>query len=367
MKKSTKITLIIIAVLLVAATALAAFVQISANSPLNPDKYITLGQYKGVEIERVVPKEVTDEDIQSRIDSALESHAEEQDVTDRPAQKDDILSIDYIGTIDGEAFDGGTGENKKCVIGAGGYIDGFEEGLVGANVGDTVELNLTFPEDYTRNEELSGKAVTFSVTVNSIKNKVLPEYNDAFVSENYDYATTAEYEAYLRKSLENSNQEAADTARTTAAWEAAKANAIFSGYPEREMNNYVNKAIASYTYMAKNYYGVTLSEFLDGLYGITEEDFRADLEEEAKLAVEDLLLVKAIAKAEGITISDEEYEAGKLAYIADMGYADEAAFKEKYGKSFDEYYGEDYLQDSLLATKVEEFVVNAAVEVDPAE
>lgn len=367
MKKSTKIGIIIFVVLLAAATAAAAFVQISANAPLDPDKYVTLGQYKGVEFERVVPEEVTDEDVQAKIDSALASHKEEKEVSDRPVQEGDILSIDYAGTIDGESFEGGSAEDQKCVVGEGGYIDGFEDGLVGANAGETVTLELTFPEEYKKNTELSGKAVTFVVTVNSIKEEVLPEYNDEFVSEYYDCATTAEYEASVRETLTAENKSAAEEKRLNAVWEAVVGNASFSGYPQRELENYTNNTVNSYTYMAKNYYGVDLETFLSTLYGMTVDEFTVQAEAEAKLMVEELLVIKAIAKAESIAVSDEEYEAGKLEYLASMGYKDEAAFQSAYGASFDDYYGEDYLADSLLAVKVQEFVLNEAVEIDPAE
>jgi len=361
-KKSTRIVIIILVVLLLASTAAAAVVQLTANAPLNPDKYVTLGQYKGVEIQKILPEEVTDEDVMDSVQATLEYHATEQEVTDRPAKEGDILSIDYVGTMDGEQFEGGTAEDQECVIGEGGYIDGFEEGLIGVSMGEQTVLELTFPEDYK--EDLAGKAVTFVVTVNSIKEEVLPEYTDAFVQENYDFATTEEHMDSIRANLIASNEADAENARMSAAWNAVIENATFSGYPQRELELYTNNTINSYTYMAESYYGVDLETFLSTLYGMTVEEFTVQAQADAKLMVEDLLVVKAIAKAENIEITDEEYEAGKIEYLASLGYADDAAFKNAYGKSFDEYYGDDYLTDSLLAVKVQEFVAVNAVEVE---
>ncbi|MBQ3109203.1 MAG: trigger factor [Clostridia bacterium] len=363
-KKSTRLVIIILVALLLASTVAAAVVQLVVNAPLKAEKYVTLGQYKGIEIEKVVPKEVTDEDVQARIDSALAAHATEQEVTDRPAKEGDILSIDYVGTMNGEQFEGGTAEDQRCVIGSGSYIDGFEEGLIGVSMGEHTVLELTFPEVYKNNEALAGKPVTFVVTVNSIKEEILPEYNDAFIAEHYDYSTTAEYEAAVREELAVTNAEAANEERLTAAWNAAIANATFNSYPQRELDMYTNNTVTSYTYVAENYYGMDLETFLSNLYGMTVEEFTAQAKDDAKLMVEDLLVVKAIANAENIEVTDEEYEAGKLTYLVNMGYSSEVEFQNAFGKSFDEYYGEDYLTDSLLAVKVQGFVANNAVEVE---
>lgn len=151
---------------------------------------VTLGEYKGIEVTKD-PVEVTDDEVDQAVQSDLSAQAKDAEV-DRAIQNGDVVNIDYVGTKDGVAFDGGTAQGYDLNIGSGQFIEGFEEGLVGAKKGDKVSLNLTFPEAY-QNADLAGKAVVFDVTVNSVKEKQVPELNDAFVQENTSFKTVDEY------------------------------------------------------------------------------------------------------------------------------------------------------------------------------
>ena len=155
---------------------------------------IIVGQYKGVEIEKVEVEAVTDEDIEDALNELVDEYTTTEDVTDRTDVQDgDIANIDYVGKIDGVEFEGGADEGFDLEIGSGTFIDGFEEGLIGAKVGDTVDVKVTFPDPYENNTDLSGKEAVFTVTVNSIQAEVVPELTDAFVAENTDYTTIEEY------------------------------------------------------------------------------------------------------------------------------------------------------------------------------
>lgn len=169
------------------------------------NEYVTVGGYKGIEVDKVADKEeVTDEDIDSYIASVQQQNA--QQVTDRPVQKGDIANIDFVGKMDGQEFDGGSGQGYDLTIGSGQFIDGFEDSIIGHNAGETFDWNGQFPDPYTGNPEFSGKPVTFTITVNSIS--TLPEVNDDFVKTvSEESSTVDEYREEVKKTLEESAEE----------------------------------------------------------------------------------------------------------------------------------------------------------------
>ena len=160
------------------------------NKGISNDK-ITIKQYKGLEVEKVDPVEVTDTDVEDSINSTLQTKSTQNDITDRPAQEGDVVTIDYEGKKDGVAFDGGTAQDQQLELGSGSFIDGFEDGIVGHNIGETFDLNLTFPEDY-KSEDLAGQAVVFTVTLDKISEVIVPELTDELVAELSESAKTIE-------------------------------------------------------------------------------------------------------------------------------------------------------------------------------
>lgn len=146
-------------------------------------KYVTLGDYKGIEYTKTVA-EVTEDDIQSKLDSFVDGLAETNEVTDRAVEDGDIVNIDYVGTMDGEEFEGGSDTGYDLTIGSNSFIDGFETGLIGHNVGEEVSLDLQFPDPYPNNTDYSGKDVNFKVTINKISVKTTPELTDQLVKDN---------------------------------------------------------------------------------------------------------------------------------------------------------------------------------------
>ena len=188
--------------------------------------HVELGQYKGIEIE-AADRTVTDEEVQDAVQSRLEANPDLVEV-DRPAENGDTVNIDFVGLLDGVAFDGGTGENYDLELGSGSFIDGFEDGLVGAVKGQELSLELTFPDPYQNNPDLAGKDVVFDVTVNRVEEARTPELNDAFVQRISDFDTVDAWEADLRSQLEDTKAQQADTQEENELFDAVVANATFT-------------------------------------------------------------------------------------------------------------------------------------------
>ena len=341
MKRKYVIPLIILA----AVTALTGCQKQNKNSY---DKYVTLGEYTGMTIDRIVTT-VTDDDVQEEIQNELYADAEFKEVTDRGAKEGDTVNIDYTGKIDGEEFDGGSDTGMDLELGSDTFLPEFEDGIIGMKKGETKDITITFPEDY--DGTVDGKTAVFSVTVNSITEAILPEYNDAYAKENYDYDTTAEYEASLKSDLQEQYDEDATFTACSDALSEAVDNAEFDGYPEdmydaaKEQMEYENQAFADQL-------GIELTDLVG-------EDY--DIEEDILAAIHEKLVVYAIAEKEKLTVTDEEFDT----------YAEDNW--ELYGydtkEDFISDYGDEEIRYSLLYDKVLNFLGenNTFHDIDEAE
>lgn len=321
-----------------------------------PDSSITkLGKYKGVEI-AAVSTEVTDEEVQAQIDNLLASYPDSVPIEGKTVVEDgDIVNIDFVGKLDGEPFDGGSsnGEGYDLEIGSGSFIDGFEDGLIGKEVGTTFELPLTFPDPYTPNPDLAGQDVVFEVTVNAIVEHVTPEWNDEFAKEHTGFDTAAAYEEDLRTSLQQQKEQQADSQREYEAMQAVIADSEFD-CSEEELQSLRDSRTQEYETYA-SYYGMELDDFLLGAMQMSREDFDSEVETWAEFQLKCTLAVDAIAKAENITVTEDEYQTG-LQSLADE-YGAESA------ESFEEQYGRSTIENSLIYDKVVDLVTEQAVEV----
>lgn len=341
MKRKYVIPLIILA----AVTALTGCQKQNKNSY---DKYVTLGEYTGMTIDRIVTT-VTDDDVQEEIQNELYADAEFKEVTDRGAKEGDTVNIDYTGKINGEEFDGGSDTGMDLELGSDTFLPEFEDGIIGMKKGETKDITITFPEDY--DGTVDGKTAVFSVTVNSITEAILPEYNDDYVKENYDYDTTAEYEASLKSDLQEQYDEDATFTACSDALSEAVDNAEFDGYPEdmydaaKEQMEYENQAFADQL-------GIELTDLVG-------EDY--DIEEDILAAIHEKLVVYAIAEKEKLTVTDEEFDT----------YAEDNW--ELYGydtkEDFISDYGDEEIRYSLLYDKVLNFLGenNTFHDIDEAE
>lgn len=289
---------------------------------------VTLGEYKGIEVTKA-PVEVTDDEIEQAIQADLEANGEYMEV-ERPVESGDQVNIDYVGTKDGVAFDGGTAQGYDLVIGSGQFIDGFEEGLIGAGKGDQVSLNLTFPENYGK-AELAGQPVVFQVTINAIKEKQIPVLNDAFVKEVSDFQTVEEYRDNKMQTLLAQKNSQAEMQMENDLLKAILDTSEIQVNEEAVDANY-NNIIANYTNQASAY-GMDLATFA-GFYGMSEDEFKEELKSQSRNVVEQRLVFGAIAEKEGLSVSDEDRE--NLA--KEMGYESADKLIEAAGKfSVDDY------------------------------
>ncbi|MBQ5735090.1 MAG: trigger factor [Lachnospiraceae bacterium] len=335
-------------------TTTAPFNKIDTSNLVWSD-YVTLGEYKGIEVE-VKSAEVTEDDIQAKVDSLLSYYATSTDVTDRAVQDGDVVNIDYTGYIDGVAFDGGSATGASLTIGSGQFIDGFETGLIGANIGDEVKLNLTFPNPYLNNPDYAGKAVQFDVKVNSIQVKETPELTDEFIANNTSYKTVDEYKASVKESLEASKAEDVKSDKLNSVWNTIIDNCTVVSYPEELVAQYQNEMNDYYEQIATNYYGKTLEEYITG-NGSTMDDFNKKTLEYGQTSAISEMIARGIAEKESITVSDDEVKEYAQSLIDDgtvTGFDDVDAVIE--------YYSQNYLRLSLTFQKVLEYVEEQAVE-----
>ena len=284
--------------------------------------YVTLGEYKGIEID-------TDELLQQWIDYALSSDAETVEVTDRSVELGDTANIDYDGKMDGVAFAGGTAQGTDLEIGSGGFIEGFEEGVVGMEIGETKDIHLNFPDPYLPNPDLSGEPAVFTVTVNSITTQQIPELTDEYVAglELEECSTVEEYRDYMYNFM--LEQETFESQKANIAIETARENAAFKDMPEGMLNRmYENllNTVSAYAYM----YGTDVGTYVAYIYGSTADAYESVLMDQAKLMAQHYILMGAIAEAEGIEVTDAELEesiAAEAAGYASYGYESEEAYK----------------------------------------
>lgn len=311
--------------------------------------YVTLGEYKGLKVQ--IDLTASEDEIEEELNSAISQADVMEEITEGTVAEGDIVSIDYEGKLDGEAFDGGTAKDYDLEIGSGSFIDGFEDGLIGVNVGDTVDLNLTFPENYF-SENLAGQEVVFTVTVHAIKR--MPELTDELVSTMTDgeYTTVDDYKASIRASLEEEKAGQRDAMIMSELFTQVAANTTINEYPEvmvdygvQEMNDY-------YVDMAESF-SMEFADFLSMYLGMTEEEFNEQVVLAVQQNLQQEMYLKAIAETEGIELTEEEYEAGceKYAETYGMESAEELV----------ENYGESVVRLSLLQEKVLEFLKESAV------
>ena len=285
--------------------------------------YVTLGQYTGFTLQGQ-STEVTDDKVMASLNSSIGTDYYTE-VTDRPVQEGDVVNIDYTGKKDGKAFDGGTASGYDLTIGSNTFIDGFEDGLIGAKVGETLDLNLTFPEDYY-SEDLAGQEVVFTVTVNSIKE--FPEITDDLIKEitNGDYTTVDDYKAYLKDQLVQQKEDARESAIRSQILTKLMDTCTVDSDPDGLSDYYTALYKRQYQTYA-SYYGINLKDMVESS-GMTMDDFNTELEKEARVEMDQELILEAIEEKEKLEISDEEYDQSVEEQAEKLGYTDVDQFKE---------------------------------------
>lgn len=330
------------------------------NSKANAySKYVELGEYTGIEYTKTVA-EVTDEDIQNKLDSFVSGLSESEEITDRAVENGDIANIDFVGTIDGEEFEGGSGESYDLTIGSGTFIEGFESGLIGHNIGEEVSLDLTFPEDYN-SEDLAGKDVNFKVTINSISVKNTPELTDALVKENTDYDTIDAYKDSIREELKTSNEESAEQQAKSDIFNKVVENSKINGYDEDEVKQLVDDEFDNFKQTAQTYesYGYSYEDVLAANGYETEDELKEGITEYVKNYLNQKMVLYCIADKEGIKVTSEETDKKVQEYMD--------TYQVETKEEVYDYLGDDYFEVAILSEKVIDFLMENAVLVDSTE
>ncbi|MCI8505779.1 MAG: trigger factor [Lachnospiraceae bacterium] len=318
-------------------------------------EYVELGEYKGIEV-KAMDTEVTDEEVEEELKSQVENtEPSYEEIREGTVAEGNVANIDFEGKMNGEVFQGGTGKNFNLTIGSGQFIPGFEEGLVGKTIGDTVVLDLNFPEQYSPNPDFSGKAVEFTVTINYVQGEEIPnELNDAFVERTTDgqYKTVEEYRTYMKQEMAKSRTEEARVGKVNAAWEKVEANATFKKEAEELIQyNYDTQLYQVESMLSM--YGMDMESYLSAM-GTTQEEFQKDITEYAEQSARWQLLVRAIVEAEGLEPADEEYESGLERLAEETGMTVEAMKTN---------YSETMIKDILRQEAVQDLLEETAVEV----
>lgn len=318
---------------------------------------VVLGDYKGLEIE-AVPDEVSDEMIENEIDKQRHLNARHINIDDRAAEDGDKVNIDFEGKVDGEVFEGGSAEDQELELGSGSFIPGFEEAIVGHEIGETFDIDVKFPEDYF-NEDLKGKDAVFTITLNSIAVEELPEVDDEFIKDISEFDTVEEYKADLLKQKTEEVEANAKNIRMDRALEAAAANAKVD-VPEVMVNNAIDEQIRN---MDNNMHsqGLQLEQYLQML-GQSLDDFKDSMRPDAEKDVLKSLVLEAIVEAEKFEISDDEVEA----YAREMSeryFKGDEDKQEEMIKTMMES-NKDLLKSDLERKKAIELLVDNAKEVE---
>lgn len=321
-------------------------------------QYIKLAEYKGVEYQKA-DDQVSDEELQDYIDDALQNSATTTQNKTGKVKKDSVVNIDYTGSIDGVEFDGGAATDVELDIANSGYIDGFAEAIVGHKAGETFDINVTFPEDYG-SEDLAGKDAVFKITVNHIIEKELPEYNDEWVKNNSNYSTIKEYEEAAKAEILASKSSSSDANERMDVFSQILEGTEVVQYPEKELNAVLTKLTDTYKEYAEAN-NMEFSKYLEDQMGIDEDQFNDLADKAAKDTVKQNLILHAIAAAEGIEITQDEYNEYLLKLLEDAGYTEDT-FKEEKGITIQEYAIQNELFTAYLYQRVMDKVMEYSIE-----
>jgi len=309
--------------------------------------YVELGTFIGIEVPvTYMPNPyVSEEQLYDELQMRLRMAGDEQELTSGYVTMGDSAHIDFIGTEDGVPFDGGTGHGFDLVIGSGMFIPGFEEGLIGAAIGDTVVIDIRFPDDYFA-EHLAGVEVQFEVTIHNVTRFVLPELTDEFVMANTEFSSIAEFEESVKEDI--LEQRAAVEAQflENFIWDSIVSSTNIIRHPEREVQSMFDLRKQETLEHAESA-GISWDDFLEFM-GMTEEELNEALMESVMLEVTFEMILFAIVRQEGIELTEEDYLEGKVQLLSQHGYETEAEFIAIHGMTFEEAHGRRTIELVLM-------------------
>jgi trigger factor len=321
----------------------------TAEVAIKPE--VTLGKYKGVEVEKA-DTTVTEEEINAAIDRERENNARTISVEDRAVKDGDMTVLDFEGFVDGVAFEGGKGENYPLTIGSNTFIPGFEEQLIGAEIDKEVEVNVTFPEDYQA-AELAGKPALFKCTVKEIKEKELPELDDEFASEVSEFDTLAEYRDDVKKNLTEKKETEAKNQKEEKVVDAIIADSKMD-IPAAMLDTQQRQMADDFAQRIQMQ-GISIDQYFQ-FTGLTKEAFLEQLKPQAERRIKSRLVLEAVAKAEKFEASEEEYNE-EIKKMAEAYQMEIDKLKDMIGD-----FEEKSIKEDICIRKAVDFVVNNAVE-----
>lgn len=321
----------------------------SATVAVKPE--VTLGDYKGIEVEKT-EVEVTDEDVQAELLNVQKQNSRTIPVEDRAAKMDDEVTIDFEGFIDGEAFEGGKGENYQLTLGSHSFIDTFEDQIVGKNIGEEFDVNVTFPEDYQA-ADLAGKSAVFKCKLNGIKETELPELDDDFAADVSEFDTMDEYKADIKATLTAKKEKAAKNEKEGKVVDKIIENATMD-IPEPMIETQKEQMMNEFAQQL-SYQGLSIDQYFQ-FTGMTKEKFFETATPEAERRIKSRLVLEAIAKAENIEVSEDELNE-ELQKMADMYQMDIEQLTGLVGDA-----EKDAIKQDIAVQKAVDLVTDAAVE-----
>lgn len=321
----------------------------TAEVALKPE--VTLGKYKGVKVEKA-EVEVTEEEIDAQIEKERENSARTITVTDRPVKDGDITTLDFEGFVDGVPFEGGKGGDYPLTIGSGSFIPGFEEQLIGVEIGKETEVNVTFPEDY-HSADLAGKAAVFKCTVKEIKEKELPDLDDEFASEVSTFDTLAEYREDVKKTLTQQKADAAKSAKEEAVIEAVVEDAKME-IPDAMLETEQRQMVDEFA-QRMQMQGLTMEQYMQ-FTGTNPQMLLEQAKPQALKRIQSRLVLEAVAKEENLAADDAEFEA-EIKDMADKYQMETDKIKDMLGER-----GRKQVLEDLAIRKAVEFLVENAKE-----
>ena len=319
------------------------------------DKYAkncTMGDYKSLTYEETKTT-ITDESVQDEIDSLLKQYTTTEQIKEGTVELGDSVNVDFDGYMNGEAFESGSSKGAGYTLdplGSAGMIPGFEDQIAGHKIGETFDIDVTFPESY-QDAELAGKPATFTITINYKNNTVVPELTDEFIASNTDYKTIDEYKTKTREKLTEDAAASDKEHNRQAVIESAMKVATVNSYPEEELKRLIDNTMENIENQAESY-GYDLSSFVMAMGYQDVEEFRNYVKEDVQTHISEKIMICAVAKAENITVSKSEYEAHKKEMLDQTGYTSDEQLYNVYPKEDVLYYA--------LAEKVADYLLSVA-------
>jgi len=310
---------------------------------------VELGQYKGIEV-RKVEYNVSDDEVEHQLEHVREKNARWITVEDRPVKEGDRVTLDYSGSVDGVQFEGGTAEKQILEIGSGRFIPGFEEQLVGMNIGDEKDINVKFPDEYHA-EELKGKDAVFKVKIHEIKEKELPELDDEFAKDVSEFSTLDEYKEDMKKKMQDEASESSKAAMENELIGKICENAKVD-IPEVMVKQEIDRIVRDVDYRLR-YNGMDLKRYLE-MVNTSEADFRAQYQDEAYNRVKTQLVLEKISKVENIEANDDDLDK-EFARMAEQYKRDIEEIKRNFGDNV------EYMKNSIVVQKTIDMLMSSAI------